>query len=261
MEPRYHFDESEPAARRLELVHAVFEATSGPFLRVHAPAAPELAVDLGCGPGVCTRFLATVTGAARAVGLDASERFVALASQLEGSPLDFRVHDVSKVPFPVGPADLLYCRLLLIQLPDPAEMLRRWASQLRLGGRLMIEEVESIHTAHPTFQAYLELVAAVIAHKGKPLYIGPLLETLAPAPGVVERVNLVTPLEVDNTHAAQMFGWNLQSWKTDPFVRTHYPAAWLKELEADLREMGAGPPGRRDTEWGVRQLVWERTVE
>src|SRR4029450_13566344 len=79
---------------------------------------------------------------------------------------------------PVAPADLLYCRLLLTHLPDPATAVARWATQLRPDGRLLIDEVESIETKHDVLRRYLALVADLVAHEGGELYIGPRLAVM-----------------------------------------------------------------------------------
>jgi trans-aconitate 2-methyltransferase len=253
----YVFGDSEPAAQRLELVHEVFAETSRPFLQAQVTAPPRLAVDLGCGPGVCTRFVAEVTGARRSVGLDASEHFIRLARRLATPQVGFFLHDVTRLPFPVARADLLYCRLLLTHLGQPSEVLAGWASQLAPGGRLLIEEVESIQTAHPRFGEYLELVAGVVAAEGGDLYIGPRLEALDPIAGLKKSASTVRPLAVENVHAARMFALNLPSWKDHPFVRQHHSAEWVEQLQADLDAIARDTSGARDTEWGMRQLVFE----
>src|SRR6266508_3249975 len=159
----YAFGDSDSATRRLELVHDVFSATTRPFLAEQVVRAPELAVDLGCGTGLSTHFLAEVTSAGHAAGLDSSARFIELARESATNRVQFFTHDVTSTPFPVVAADLLYCRLLLTHLPDPAAALAGWATQLRPGGRLLIDEVDSIETKHNVLRRYLELVADLVA--------------------------------------------------------------------------------------------------
>ena len=158
----YAFGDSAPAARRLSLLAEVFEPTSRAFL-AHAGARlagpPELAVDLGCGPGHSTRLLVSVLGLRRVLGLDQSASFVALAAADAPPGAEFAVHDVTVVPFPCPPAGLLSCRFLLGHLPDPAAALAAWATQLAPGGLLLVEEVERIRTDQPALRRYLELAA------------------------------------------------------------------------------------------------------
>jgi trans-aconitate methyltransferase len=75
----YTFGDSEVAARRLELLAQAFAASSSEFLNRAVTGRPRLAVDLGCGPGYSTAFLSDALDCDRVVGLDNSERFIALA--------------------------------------------------------------------------------------------------------------------------------------------------------------------------------------
>ena len=58
-------------------------------------------------------------GPRRAIGLDQSASFVALATADAPPGMDFAVHDVTRASLPRPPADVLSCRLLLSHLPDP----------------------------------------------------------------------------------------------------------------------------------------------
>ena len=81
-------------------------------------------------------------------------------------------HDVTQVPFPDGPVDLLYSRFLLTHLSDHRNVLDRWATQLHDQGLLMLEEVEAIDTDNEVFRLYLEIVEAMLAEQSQNLYIG-----------------------------------------------------------------------------------------
>ena len=103
-----------------------FEVLLGPvdFDR-HSAANPVKLLDLGCGPGYSTHFMAETLPCCRAVGLDRSESFLAEARRTETNRVAFFLHDVATVPFPVEPADLLYCRYLLTHLPEPQAVVPR----------------------------------------------------------------------------------------------------------------------------------------
>src|SRR5829696_6643691 len=156
----YAFGDSAPAARRLALLAEVFEPPSRGLLERFAGVPLDLAVDLGCGPGHTTRLVASVTGARRTLGLDQSEAFVALAAAGAPPGVSFAVHDVNVVPFPAGPAGLVYGRSCSATCPTHRRP-GRLGDPARPGGLLLVEEVERIHTAQPALRRYLDTAAAL----------------------------------------------------------------------------------------------------
>jgi trans-aconitate methyltransferase len=135
----YACGDTEQAAERLRLLAETFARPTTAFLRASVTAPPALAVDLGCGPGWSTHLLAETLNPELTVGLDNSERFIALARKTASARVSFSVHDVASVPFPVGPADLIFCRFLLTHLRDPQGTVAAWATQLSPGGLLLLE--------------------------------------------------------------------------------------------------------------------------
>ncbi|MBO0782517.1 MAG: methyltransferase domain-containing protein [Ktedonobacteraceae bacterium] len=253
----YLFKDSDLAARRLQVLAQVFEPGSRAFLRDAVDATPGLAIDLGCGPGYTTHLLATMTGCQQVIGLDSSEHFLTLACQNSGERISFKHHDITRVPFPVEPGDLISCRFLLTHLQDPQTVIERWATQLRPHGRLLIEEVEWIHPLRAQFRTYLEIVAAMLAQQANQLYIGPLLDRLPSPDGLQRRLSRVYRLPVTTAQAATMFFMNIQTWKSQPFIQQHYPPETINQLEQDLNELSA-TSATGEIEWGMRQIMYER---
>jgi SAM-dependent methyltransferase len=258
---RYLFGDSDLAARRLEVVHAVFAPASRHLLQEVVDQGIGLVADLGCGPGACTRFLAEVTRCDRAVGLDSSERFIALAREHPTERVAFHLHDVTEVPFPVGPSDLVYGRLLLTHLHDPGVVLGRWASQVRPGGQLIVEEVELIETEQPTLRAYLDVLAAVMARRGTELYIGAGLDRIGELAGMERELSRVARIPVATAQAATMFRMNLETWGNDDDVTARLGSGAIDALRAGLRELVASDRTRVDIEWGMRQIVYRRHAD
>src|ERR1700754_1705417 len=58
----YSFGDSPTAADRLAVMARVFEPEMRVFLAKWSHLSPELAIDLGCGPGYTTRLLAEILG-------------------------------------------------------------------------------------------------------------------------------------------------------------------------------------------------------
>ena len=105
------------------------------------------------------RLVHTVTGARRTVGLDRSVAFIATASADQTPGVSFVAYDVTRTPFPIGPADLVFARLLLAHLPDPTDFVDEWLSTLAVGGRLLLDDVESVDTDDRVMQTYLREIA------------------------------------------------------------------------------------------------------
>ena len=255
---QYTFGDSEIAARRLKVVAEVFAPSSRTFLLDAIADKPSLALDLGCGPGYSTHLLADALGGDHTVGVDSSQYFISLAKKTETEKVSFRLHDIASTPFPLGPADLIYCRFLVTHLRGPKDVIARWATQLRPNGLLLMDEVEWIRTDNAVFAAYLDIVEAMLRDQSNELYVGPLLSGLAKTETLKRRTSEVRSLSVSNRQAATMFSHNIQSWKHKPFVRSNYRPDTIDRLEGDLRAFREAPDTGVEIEWGLRQIVLER---
>ena len=87
------------------------------------------------------------------------------------------MHDCTAVPFPVGPVDLAYCRMLLAHLPDPGAVLGRWLDHAAV---VAVDEVHAMEVDHPVLVRYEEVVTTLVASRGARMDVGPLLDE---APG------------------------------------------------------------------------------
>ena len=236
----------------------MFAESSRRFLRAAAPREPTLAVDVGCGPGYSTCLVAKVLRPLRTVGIDNSEAFIAEARRAGGSDVSYLAHDATAVPFPVGPADLIYARFVATHLSDPTTTIRGWAAQLVPGGRLLLDEVDSISTANRVLSRYLTILTALLDYQGNRLYVGPTLGNIS-VPGLLRsKIDTVRRLRVPDSRAATMFRLNLETWGGHPFVADTYGADAIRRL-ADELEAEAGAAGAASTtEWGMRQVAFER---
>ena len=203
-------------------------------------------------------MVADATGAARTVGLDSSETFISLARRDASGRVAFFEHDVTSAPFPVGPADLLYCRFLLSHVKDLAGAIGVWADQVRPAGLLLIEEVESIDTTVETFAAYLAIVDAMLTDASTALYVGPALDDVQRT-GRLQRLSSgVARVSVGVRQAARMFHTNIRSWKERPFVRENFDANDIEDLQAALGSLALTGAGDGEIAWGLRQIVFRR---
>jgi len=257
----YAFGDSPQAAERLALVAQVFEGPSRTFWRSFAPAAPRLALDLGCGPGHTTLALAQGVRAAHTVGVDSSADFLAAAERTQRPGVRFLRHDVTLIPFPLPAADLVVCRFLLSHLREPTRVVASWAELLAPAGRLLIEEVESIATDCPVFKRYLALVAATLEGQGQELYVGPTLDRAGTPEGLERLCSRVVEHRVGTVDAARMFSMNLHALAQNSRALAREGEHGLAELARELRSLGASPRSAFENRWGLRQLAFQRAAE
>lgn len=254
----YLFRDTDRAAQRLRVLADVFAFSSRAFIQDVVSTGPQVALDLGCGPGYTTRLLADTTHCERAIGLDTSEHFLTLAARSATKRISFVRHNVTQIPFPTGQGSLIFCRMLLTHLQDPLSATQRWGTQLCPRGLLLLEEVEWIQTKHSLFRRYLDIVAALLEQQANQLYIGPLLEKQQIGTGLRRRMSRVYHLSVSTAQAATMFSLNIPSWKNQHFVQQQYSVRMIDQLEQDLQELAATSTSESEIEWGMRQLVYER---
>jgi SAM-dependent methyltransferase len=255
---RYLFGDTNLAARRLKILSEVFAECSRDFLLQIADRCPRSVVDLGCGPGYSTHFLARILSCVRVVGLDNSQNFISLARETGNERVSFCRHDITSLPFPAGPSDLLYCRFTMAHLLNPRCLLESWATQLRSEGLLLIEETEQIQTDHPVFTTYLSIVETLFDHQSKQLCLGPVLDGIEDPEIIKRRVNKVREVEVSLQRAATLFFLNLQFWKNHPFIRTSVASSLINELEDALCGLSKRLGGEV-IRWQIRQIAFERT--
>jgi trans-aconitate 2-methyltransferase len=252
----YTFGDSGRAAERLALVARVFEPASRAFLSEAALPSVPLALDLGCGPGYTTERIASALAPVRCVGLDASPAYVETARRRAPRGCEFMCHDVLALPYPTGPADLIYARFLVTHLADPAAALAGFASQLAPGGRLLLDEVEWIRSDGAAFARYLELVEAVLASQAQCLFVGPRLASLVEHGRV--RTSRVRELAVDPRDAAGMFSLNWETLREHAAVAARTTASQRDALAEELAALRDGAAHAPPITWGMRQVWIER---
>lgn len=250
---RYTYGDSPLAAERLGVVAEMFEPTTRSFLRSVLTDVPRTAVDLGCGPGHTTRLLHEVTGSRTTTGLDRSAAFVAVAARDRPAGVSFAVHDVTTVPFPTGPADVVYARLLLAHLPDVEAIVTRWSTILTIGGHLLLDDLEELDAPEPAFRRYLDDVAiAVVRAQGGELFVGPRLCAMADPDGCERVHDAVAAFSPSAALTARAFAMNL-SVLVERGETTPRP-----ELATGLEEIASGRRSARPATWRVRQVGWRR---
>ena len=250
----YTFGDTATAQQRLDVLAEVFDSPSREFLAAVVTSRPALACDLGCGPGNTTRMIREVTGALRVVGLDRSAAFVQSARSRAAD--EFRIWEAGTL-LPVTAPDLIYARLLLAHLPDAPRLAASWASQLRPGGQLLLDEVERIDTDSDVFGEYLAMVVARVATSGADMYAGPALAGIPLGTDCHVSHDQVVAHPVAAADAARMFQLNLAVWGGDAWVTEQFGRHAAARLGAGLAKIAAGelPAG---ITWQLRHLAIRR---
>ena len=134
-----HDWEQEP--RRLQLLEEHADPTTVRRLLAAGVGPGWSALEVGAGRGSIARWLSRRVGPSghvTALDLDTS-----LLTSLEDEPnVDVVEGDVLELDFPVSSFDLIHTRLVLMHIPERRRVLERFASWLRPGGVLVVEELD-----------------------------------------------------------------------------------------------------------------------
>lgn len=117
----------------------------GPMRMLCLPKPGDRWLDLGCGEGRFTRFLAEA--GAFAVGLDPIQRMLEHAQRLGGGA--FVVGNGEHLPFRDATFDGVAAYLSLIDIPDFRAAIRDVARVLKPGGRFVIANLSAFATSVP----------------------------------------------------------------------------------------------------------------
>jgi SAM-dependent methyltransferase len=236
----YSFGDSDIARERLAIVADTFAAPTRQLLADLPPMQPRYVLDMGCGPGHTAVLLQERFPHSEVTGLDSSAAMVEEARGRVPSAW-FTVADVTdRLRLP---ADVVYARLLLGHLPDPAAALARWATAIRPPGLIVCEEPVRYMSDDPLFTRYEAAVTAVVAARGATLWAGPVLDT--DPPGCARTLDRVVEHPVRKGRAAAMFWRNAVTW-SDEVREAGELIERLRTLEAaDPTKTSGGRSARR----------------
>jgi ubiquinone/menaquinone biosynthesis C-methylase UbiE len=171
---QYALATGEQAVGRLKVLHSIYSPVGREVL-LEAGIAPGMKVaDFGCGTGTMTHTLASIIGVSGSVtGIDVNAPQLEQARQLcdqEGFENTVFVQaDACNTGLPRNAFDFVYCRFLLLHLPDPAACLREMRDILRPGGILVVEDgdLASAASVPPTaLDAFADLFSRLGAVRG-----------------------------------------------------------------------------------------------
>jgi SAM-dependent methyltransferase len=132
------------AARRLQMLHELYGPGTRRLLFEAGLRGGMRAADLGCGVGMVTGLLAKLVGPeGHVTGIDFSAAQLAQAREQlngQGRNTSFVEASATDTGLPPESFDLVYCRFLLIHLPDPERALHEMRRLLKPNGILVCED-------------------------------------------------------------------------------------------------------------------------
>jgi len=200
----------DAGAERLALLHEVYGPGTEERLRSLGLAAGMRVVDLGCGTGTVSRWLARQVGPdGEAVGVDISTEQLTVArreaERLGLRQLRFHQAGVYDTGLPRGSFDLVYCRFLLCHVGDPAAGVREMRALLKPGGVLLCEDVHvaSVFCDPPDEQYHRmrDIMVALGNSRGVDYCLGPRLHQIFKQAGFADtQVHIDQPVYSRGEH-------------------------------------------------------------
>jgi len=153
------------------------------------------AIDLGCGPRGIVDLLAERVGPeGRVIGLDYNPDSIALARDFvianRLTNVTFVVGDARRTGLPAASFDLVHTRTLLINVPEPAEVVAEMTRLARPGGWVAAMEPDVVlslcYPPHPAWDRLAEIFMQVQDGDGADPHVGRRLPALLQEAGLVD---------------------------------------------------------------------------
>jgi 2-polyprenyl-3-methyl-5-hydroxy-6-metoxy-1,4-benzoquinol methylase len=173
--------------KRLRLLHEVYGPGTEALLHRLGLRDGQRVVEIGCGSGNIACWVAqqiAPSGSVMAIDV-ASDQIEQARLQAQSRNLrniEFQVADAYSPRLPEGSFDLVYCRLVLSHLTEPAAALAAMRSLARPGGRVVCEEIDlGCWLCDPPANAmnrFFALNAALGKRRGENFFLGASLHRL-----------------------------------------------------------------------------------
>jgi ubiquinone/menaquinone biosynthesis C-methylase UbiE len=193
--PNYVLGASTPERQRLVMQTEIFKPEAGWMLDQIGVARGWWTIDVGCGPLGILDLLAERTGpGAEVIGLERDPDMIDFGRELMAErrldSVQLIQGDARRTEMPTDSFDLAHARLLLVNLPDPEEVVGELVSIARPGGWVALEEVDWVSWTcdpiHPAWTRLIEINADIWRKRGMNVNIGRSLPRLLTQAGLTD---------------------------------------------------------------------------
>jgi SAM-dependent methyltransferase len=134
-------------AARLDLIHTVYGPISYRGLEAADISMALRAADIGCGTGTISRWMAQRMGPNSQVdGIDISKDQIEVAlsrpAEINSGRITFAEGSAYEPPLTSNTYDIVFCRLVLCHLKEPARAIAKMISLLKPGGKLVLVDMD-----------------------------------------------------------------------------------------------------------------------
>ncbi len=145
---KYLLKVGQQAAKRLDVMNQAFGAHSQHFLLNLGLSRGMSVIEVGCGTGNMTTWIAQQVGRkGKVVAIDASAEQIAVAeeklAQAKIKNVEFICSPIEELVFPKHQFDIAHCRFLLMHLPHPEYALFTLERLVKIGGIISCDETTS----------------------------------------------------------------------------------------------------------------------
>ncbi len=149
---------------RLGIQHQVWSTETNKGWSLAGFTAGQTLLDLGCGPGFCTKELALITGTSgKVIGVDKSETYIHFLSKITqqfGLNINAVLTDFDSMELQPNSIDGGYCRWAMAWISNPKDVIAKVYEAMKPGGRFVFHEYFHWMT-HQTIPSFNSLTKAI----------------------------------------------------------------------------------------------------
>ena len=126
-------------------------------------AAGQIVLDMACGDGAYSRWLAERVGpSGRVAAVDVRPDYLEIAREdVSEPPLEWLAASIDALPFADDTFDLCWCAQSFYSLPDPTDALRHMLRVTKPGGIVAVLEDDTLHSVLLPWPIEVELAVRV----------------------------------------------------------------------------------------------------